>query len=132
MSTTPARPSKALFWTGWVLSVLPAGLLAFAATNLVLKNPDFVKELAKHGYAETALVPLGAVTLTGILLYLIPHTSVLGAIVLTGYLGGAVSTHVRAGDPLGNILAPAIFGAVLWLGLVLRDSRVRSVLPIRL
>lgn len=131
MSTTPPRPSKALFWTGWVLSVLPAAMMSIGAVLDITKADFVVKELTKHGFPESSIVPLGAVTLTAILLYLIPQTSVLGAIVLTGYLGGAVSLHLSSGDPLGNVFAPVVFGTILWLGLVLRDPRVRSVLPIR-
>jgi hypothetical protein len=78
---------------------------------------------------ETATI-IGILSITSIVLYLIPQTAVLGAIMLTGYLGGAVATHLRVGEN-GEAWMPAIFGAVLWLGLVLRDARVRAVLPIR-
>ncbi|HEV7801644.1 MAG TPA: DoxX family protein, partial [Burkholderiales bacterium] len=73
---------------------------------------------------------LGVLTLAGALLYAIPRTSVLGAILLTGYLGGAVNTHVHHGDGWIKILFPVFFGALFWLGLVLRDERLRSLLPV--
>ena len=77
------------------------------------------------------IVPLGIVLLTCTILYLVPRTAVLGAILLTGYLGGAVATHVRAGQGLFEILFPVVFGALLWGGLVLRDERLRELLPLR-
>jgi hypothetical protein len=117
-----------MFWVGWVLTILPAlGLIMSAA--LKLARPAFVvTDFAKSGYPDNVLLPLGIVELACTILYLIPQTAVLGAILLTGYLGGAVATHVRASE---NFVAPVIFGILVWLGLVLRDPRLRALLPLR-
>ena len=96
-------------------------------------KPDFVvKAVAQMGYPEGMIQPLGVVVLICVILYLIPNTAVLGAILLTGYLGGAVATHVRAGDPLfSHVLAPVYFAILLWGGLYLRYERVRALVPFR-
>jgi hypothetical protein len=131
-STATTSPSstaaKAMFWVGWVLTILPSlGLIMSAAMKLA-KPASFVQEFAKSGFPENVLFPLGVVELTCTILYLIPQTAVLGAILLTGYLGGAVATHVRASE---NFVAPIIFGILVWLGLFLRDARLRALLPLR-
>ena len=117
-----------MLWVGWVLTILPAlGLIMSAAMKLA--KPAFVVEgFMKSGYPENVLLPLGIVELTCTIIYLIPQTAVLGAILLTGYLGGAVATHVRASE---NFVAPILFGILVWLGLFLRDARLRAVLPLR-
>jgi hypothetical protein len=133
MNEQPSLPktSAALLWTGRVLSFLPAALLAVDAVMKIFP-PEFVVKATKElGYAESVILPLGLVLLTSTILYLIPRTAVLGAILLTGYLGGAVEVHVRQGDGIVQILFPAIFAALLWGGLVLRDARLRSLLPWR-
>ncbi len=90
-----------------------------------------VEGTVKLGYADSVLVPLGITLLISTLLYAIPRTSVLGAILLTGYLGGAVATNVRAGLPLaGYILAPVYVGVLAWLGLYLRNIQVRKTVPL--
>jgi hypothetical protein len=122
---------KALFWIGWIVSVLPALFLIFGGVMSLVNPPAAGEGLAKYGYAENVGVPLGAVLLISTLLYLFPRTAVLGAILLTGYLGGAVATHVRAGEGAFFILFPVAFGAVIWLGLVLREPRLRSLVPWR-
>ncbi len=84
------------------------------------------------GYSVSQITPIGIVLLICTLLYVFPMTQVLGAILLTGYLGGAVSTHVRHGDPLfSHVLFPAYLGAILWLGLYLRDPALRNFIPFR-
>lgn len=129
-SKAVARP-KALFWIGWIVSALPALFLLFGAIMNLVK-PDFAAEgLTKYGYSESVAVPLGAVLLISTLIYLYPRTAVLGAILLTGYLGGAVATHVRAGEGPSKVLFPVLFGIVLWLGLRMREERLQSVLPWR-
>src|SRR5262249_53103527 len=127
--TRPASVSKAALWTGWVLSALPALFLLFDGAMKLVK-PDFVVEATvKLGYAESVILPLGIVFLTCTVLYFIPATAALGAILLTGYLGGAVATHVHHGDGPFEIFFPVVFGALLWVGLVLRDERLRCILP---
>jgi hypothetical protein len=86
-----------------------------------------VETTVKLGYSESVILPLGIVLLVCTVLYLIPPTAVLGAILLTGYLGGAVATHVHAGDGPFEILFPVLFGALLWGGLALRDPRLRAL-----
>ena len=84
------------------------------------------------GYPASVIFGLGVVLLVSTVLYVIPRTAVLGAILLTGYLGGAVATHVRVGNPLfSHVLFPTYLGALIWGGLWLRDRRVRALLPIR-
>jgi hypothetical protein len=87
-----------------------------------------IEATTKLGYSEDVILPLGVVLLVCTVLYMIPRTAVLGAILLTGYLGGAVASHVRADDgPLG-IVVPVVFGAMLWGGIVLRDRRLKEVI----
>lgn len=135
MSTpVPAEPKPAsavMLWTGRVLSLLPALMLIMSGVMKIQKSPEVLKGFGELGYPVDILVGLGAVEIACVVVYLIPQTSVLGAILITGYLGGAVSAHVRHGDPWGQCLAPAVFGVIVWLGLVLRDERVRSLLPFR-
>ena len=96
-----------------------------------VKPEVVVKTTVELGYAETVILPLGVVLLTCTILYLIPQTAVLGAILLTGYLGGAVATQVRAGQGLIGILFPVVLGILLWGGLVLREARLRALVPLR-
>jgi hypothetical protein len=126
ISTTSG--SKVMVWVGRVISVLPVPLLLMSAGMKIAKSPQAVEGLAKFGYDESVLVGLGVVELICTILYLIPQTAVLGAILLTGYLGGATATHLRVGD---NFVAPVLFGVVLWIGLYLRDARVRALAPLR-
>jgi hypothetical protein len=127
----PSSVSTAALWTGRILSILPALFLLFDA-GMKLVKPDFVvKGTVELGFSESVIVPLGIVLLVGTILYLIPPTAVLGAILLTGYLGGAVATHVHAGQGPFEVLFPVVFGAVLWSGLALRDRRLRALIPWR-
>lgn len=128
MQVQSAPASKVELWVGRVMCFVPALMLLAGGVINLAKPPFAVEGAAKMGYAEYTLVPLGMVLIASVVLFLIPRTAVVGAILLTGYLGGAVATHVRAGDPLPQIFIPAIFGAVLWGGLVLRDPRLRAVI----
>jgi hypothetical protein len=123
--------SKAAIWSGRILSAL-AGLFLLFDGIMKLGKPSFVVEATtKLGYTESVIVPLGIVLTACTILYLIPRTAVLGAILLTGYLGGAVATHVRVDDPLFSTCFPIIFGALVWGGLWLRQPAVRALLPLR-
>src|SRR6266852_5426019 len=126
---SPVPVSTGALWTGRVMSALPALFLLFDAGMKLVKPAFVVEATVALGYSESVILPLGVVLLVSTVLYLIPGTAVLGAILLTGYLGGAVATHVHHGDGLFEILFPVIFGALLWGGLVLRDTRLRSLLP---
>jgi hypothetical protein len=123
--------SKAALWTGWIMSVLPALFLLFDGVMKLVKPAFVVEGTMKYGYPENSILPLGIVLLASTVLYLIPRSAVLGAILLTGYLGGAVATHVRVEEVLFPILFPVVFGALLWGGLVLRDARLRALVPLR-
>ena len=125
-----AGSSKAALWAGRLMSYLPALFLLADAVGKLVKPAPVVKATVESGYAESVILPLGIVLLVCTVLYLIPKTAVLGAILLTGYLGGAVATHVRLGATLLTILFPAVFGALLWGGLYLRDTRLRALLPL--
>jgi hypothetical protein len=123
--------SRKAFLTGWILSALPALFLLFDG-GLKLFKPEFVvKATVQLGYRESVIVALGIVLTACTVLYLIPRTAVLGAVLLTGYLGGAVATHTRVGAGLFEITFPVIFGAMLWGGLFLRDRRLRDLVPLR-
>ena len=123
--------SKMRLWAGRIMSALPALFLLVDGAMKLLKLQVVVKATVGLGYVETVILPLGVVLLTCTILYLIPRTAVLGAILLTGYLGGAVATHVRAGQGLFEILFPVALGVLLWGGLVLRDDRLRTLIPLR-
>jgi hypothetical protein len=131
MSNNTATTSKAMLWTGRVMSFVPAlFLLVGGAMNLT--KPDFaVKGIGELGYPEHVVVRLGMVSLACSIVYLIPRTAVLGAILLTGYLGGAVASHVRMGQGPIEIGFPVVFGSLLWGGLFLRDERLRTLVPWR-
>jgi DoxX-like family len=124
--------SKKAVWTGRVLSGLAVLFLLFDAGVKVLQHPMAVQGTVELGYPQGVLVTLGIVQLVCLALYLIPRTAALGAILWTGYLGGAVATHVRIGHPLfTHVLFPVYVAALLWVGLWLRDERIRTVLPVR-
>ena len=124
--------SKKAIWAGRIISALPVLFLLFDGVMKLVKAPSVVEWTVKLGYPESTVLPTGIVLLICVVLYVIPRTSVLGAILLTGYLGGAVATHVRVGDPLfTHVLFPVYFGVLIWLGLYLRDERLGAVLPLR-
>jgi len=127
LATVPARSRKA-FWAGWVLSVLPALLLAFSASMKFIQPPSVAEMFAHLGWSERSVVPLGILELTCALLFLIPRTAVLGAILLAGYMGGAIATHARLGEPF---FVQAGVGLLAWLGLYLREPRLRELIPLR-
>ena len=130
-TTTVAPPSKAMLWTGRVISALPVLGLLFSAAMKFTTSPDLTKGMEHLGWPMNLAVTLGIIELTCTIFYAIPRTSVLGAILLTGYLGGAVATHVRVGDPPAQFIAPIILGVLVWLGLFLREPRLWALLPWR-
>lgn len=117
-------------WAGRVISGLPVLFLLMDGIMKLFKPEIVVKSTVELGYPESVIIPLGIVLTAITILYVIPRTAVLGAILLTGYLGGAVATHVRMGAELFPILFPVIVGALLWLGLYLRDIRLSSLVPL--
>jgi hypothetical protein len=129
---TQAPVSKKMLWTGRVMSILVILFLLFDASLKVLRLAPALEATAKLGYPVSVVFPLGIVLLACTVLYGIPRTSVLGAILLTGYLGGAVATNVRVSDPLfGYVLFPVYVALLLWGGLYLRDERLRALIPLR-
>jgi hypothetical protein len=126
----PATTSKAMYWTGWVLSILPALMLIFSAYMKLNPPPEVVKQMTESGFPMQLATPLGITELACVVLYLIPRTAVLGAILLAAYLGGAVSSHVLKLDGVSVWFMPILLGVLLWLGLWLRDARLRALLPL--
>jgi hypothetical protein len=120
-----------MLWAGRIISALPVLFLLMDGLMKLVKPAFVVEATVQLGYPESVIVGLGIVLLACTVLYLIPRTSVLGAILLTGYLGGAVATHVRVGDGLFPISFPIILGVLIWGGLYLRDERLRTLLPLR-
>ena len=123
--------SSSKLWTGRIMSFLPALFLILDAVMKFVKPAFVVDANLQLGYGENVIVPIAAVLLVSTILYLIPRTAVLGAILLTGYLGGAVATHVRVGAGVFPIAFAIVFGVLLWGGLYLRDSRVSALIPLR-
>ena len=126
-----AESSKGATVGGYVLSGLPVIFLLLDGVMKLFKPAFVVDATTKLGYQESTIVPLGIVLVVCTLIYLFPATSVLGAILLTGYLGGAVATHVRMGEGAFPIIFPVIWGAFVWGGLYLRDPRLRALVPLR-
>ena len=122
----PAAGGKKQLWVGRIISALPALFLLVDGGMKLVKPVVVVEATVQLGYDESVIVGLGVVLLVCTVLYLLPPTSFLGAILLTGYLGGAVATHVRIGDSLFPIFFPVILGIMLWGGLLLRDDPLRA------
>jgi hypothetical protein len=123
--------SSARLWSGRVLGGASALFLLVDGAMKVPKPAFVVEATVELGYPESVIPYIGIVLLACTVLYLVPVTSVLGAILLTGYLGGAVATHVRVGGDAFNVLFPVLIGAMIWGGLVLRDPRLAALLPLR-
>ena len=126
--TQVSNISKKMVWAGRIVSAIPVLMLTFSAVVKLMKPVDVLTEFARLGYPESVIIGIGILELLCTVVYVIPRTSILGAILLTGYLGGATATHVRIGDPF---IYPVIFGVLVWAGLYLRDAQVRSLIPIR-
>ena len=113
--------------TGWVISGFIGLFMLFDGAAKVARFAPYVEGTVKAGFADRLVVPLGVLSLFCTILYLIPRTSVLGAILLVAYFGGATATHVRLGQPF---YFPVVFGILTWLALYLRDARVRALVPL--
>lgn len=127
----PQPVSKAALWVGRGLSGLVALFMLMDGAMKLFKPAPVVEATVKLGYSESVIVPLGIVLLACTIVYIIPQSAVLGAILLTGYLGGAVASHLRAGDGWFPVFFPVVFGVLVWLGLYLRDPRIRALVPFR-
>ena len=128
--TQLAPTSKMMLWTGRVISAVPILMMGGLGTYFLFAATDKVaQDMAKFGYPAHVARPLLIFEISCAVLYLIPQTAVLGAILLTAYLGGAVATHVRASEQ--QFWFPIAMGALVWLGLFLRDARIRKLVPFR-
>jgi hypothetical protein len=129
-ATQTALVSTKTLWAGRIISALPALFLFLDGVGKLIKPRQVLEGTIRLGYSESVILPLGIVLIACTVVYVIPRTSVLGAILLTGYLGGAVASHVRIGDDLFSIFFPVIVGALLWGGLYLRDERLRALISL--
>jgi hypothetical protein len=120
--------STKLLWVGRVVSALPALALIASGVGKLLKPEAVVTEFTRLGWPDSPIAPVGIVEIACAILYAIPQTAVLGAILLTGYLGGAIATHVRIEE---GFVSPLVMGVLIWLGVYLRDSRLRALIPFR-
>jgi hypothetical protein len=130
-AATVAPPRKGwMIWTGRGLSGLVALLMFLSASMKLSHAPQVVETwVGKFGFPETALTGIGLLEIACVVVYLVPRTAVFGAVLLAGYLGGAVATHVRVGDAGG--VTPFLVGVVAWAGLYLREPRLWALLPLR-
>ena len=126
-TTAPNQPAW-MTWTGRVLTALPVLGLAMSAAMKFSGTPEMVEQIGKLGFTESQIRNIAFVEIACTIIYLIPQTAVLGAILLTGYLGGATATHVRINEPFAPCI---ILGVIIWLGLYFRDARVRALAPFR-
>jgi DoxX-like family len=121
--------SKTALWTGRVMSALPVLLILLGSVMKLMKHPSVLEGFARAGVPERLILPVGLIELVCVVVYLIPRTSVLGAILMTGLLGGATITTLRVGDPTYPM--PVFLGMLAWGGLYLRDVRLRVLIPLR-
>lgn len=129
MQAEPIGVSKGALWAARIITGLVALFLLMDGVMKLVKPAFVVEETMRLGYPERVIVPIGMVLIVCTILYLVPKTAVLGAILLTGYLGGAVATHVRAGEPVFSVVFAIVFGVLVWLGLYLRNPTLRLLIP---
>jgi hypothetical protein len=127
-SQTAPDISKPIILAGWIIGIVAVAFLVMSGVVKLVRPDLFVVGFTRFGYDQSVVLPLGVVQLVCTVLYLFPRTAVLGAVLLTGYMGGAIATHLRVGDPYFVQLG---IGVLLWLGLYLRDRRIRALLPLR-
>jgi len=120
--------SRKIVWVGRVISVLVLLLFAMSAFMKLRGGAEVTQGMAHLGLPESLIIPLAILEISCVVIYAIPATSVLGAILLTGYIGGAICTHLRVGDPFFMQIAIGIF---IWLGLYLRENRLKELIPLR-
>jgi hypothetical protein len=120
-----------MLWTGRVLTALVVAFMLFDSIIKLIMIAPVAESFAQLGYPESVARPIGIIELAITILYVVPRTSVLGAILLTGVMGGAIASHLRVGDPVfTHLLFGLYLGALAWGGLYLRDARLRSVIPL--
>jgi hypothetical protein len=128
-AATVAPVSKKMLWTGRVISAIPVLLMLFSASLKLLKAAPVVQGMPRYGYPESQIVIIGVLEFLSCVIYLIPNTAVLGAILMTGYLGGATATNFRVSDP--SYILTVLLGVFVWGGLFFRDARLRALIPFR-
>ncbi len=128
MTQLPAARSKKAHWAGYIMSALPVLVLVASAVAKLMRPPSVVQGFAQLGFPESLIATLGVLELVCAVVYVVPRTSVVGAILLTGYLGGAVAANARAGQ---NVIFPVIVGVLVWGGLFMRDERLRELIPVK-
>ena len=120
--------SKKITWIGRVISILVSLMFLFSASFKFIDGPQVTEGFTHLGFPERMMLPLGILELTCVVIYLIPSTSIVGAILLTGYIGGAICTHWRVGEPF---YVQILLGILIWLGLYLREDRLKPLMPLR-
>jgi hypothetical protein len=125
---TTEQPNKAMLWAGRGVSALPVLALVMSSMMKLTHQTAVVEGFAKSGYPAGSLTPIGVFELLCAILYAVPQTTVLGAVLMTGYLGGACATHVHGGEAFA---APLIVAVLAWIGLFLREPRLRALVPLR-
>ena len=131
-ATQPTPPSKSQIWAGRILTALPLLFLLVDGVMKLFKPAPVLEGMTRLGYPVSLSVAIGIILLVCVVIYAIPQTSILGAILLTGYLGGAVASQLRIGEPLfSNVLFPVYVAALIWGGLYFREERLRALFPLR-
>ena len=128
-TTQAVQSSRGMLWTGRIITTLVSLFLLFDCSVKLMKTPSAVQGTVQLGYPERTVVPIGLLLLASLAFYLLPRTSILGAILLTGYLGGATATMVRVSSPW--VLFPVVIGMLVWAGLYFRDDQLRALIPLR-
>ncbi len=123
------KPSKIRLWTGYVFSALPVLFMTMSSAMKLSHAPMVIQGMAKIGMSVGVVTIIGIVELLCVVIYLVPVTAVLGAVLVTGYLGGAIMVHVSAGE--AKFITPLLLGMMAWGGLYMRDERIRALLPLR-
>lgn len=125
---TAVAPSNKLLWTGRIISGLIVLFLLLGSIFGIINAAQLAPQAAKYGYREGAMLKIQITCIICALIYAFPRTSILGAILLTGYLGGATATHVRVSEPF---FIPILVAVLAWGGVFLRDERLRALIPLR-
>lgn len=123
------KVSKKKLWAARILSAIPSFMLLLSGSMKLAKVPTVLQGMERAGYPEHLIVVIGLLEITCVIVYLIPRTAVLGAILMTAFLGGATATNARIGDP--SFVMTALFGVLVWAGIYLRDDRLRALVPLR-
>jgi len=131
LAATRTVPAIKTIWAGRIISAFAVLFLIFDSIIKVLNLAPAVEATTQLGYPASLVIGIGILELACLAVYIIPRTAALGAILLTGYLGGAIATQMRAGSPLFQVIFPLIVGALVWGGLFLREERLRALIPLR-